>query len=154
MVSGAAGFNQPIYLKNQPLEGMNQNRGDMVCNPEEFYNVMARQLRREKQVPYEYLAKDGMIDYNGVQFVCDPKNNRLCMGDVSNPKNCLFVSLENGGCLVANHDCIGDLSKAISMFSPEDQKRIMYAISMYQKAEELEKEIEEDTESIGESAEE
>lgn len=54
---------------------------------------------------------------------------------------------------MVNQDCIGDLGRAITMFTPEDQKRIMYAVSMYKKAKELEQEIEDDKAGIGDSAE-
>lgn len=105
----------------------------------------------DKKAPYSYLAKDGIIDYNGVIFVCDYKNNALCLGDVSNPKNVLYVALEGGGTLQVNRDNIGDLSKAIGMFSPEDVNRILRAISKDAKCQGKLAEIDEMKNSIGET---
>ena len=113
---------------------------------------LMRHLSGEDQAPYSYLAKDGVIEYNGVAFNCDYERNRITLGDVSNPKNCLNIPLSKGGSLVVNVDNLGDLSKAIGMFSPEDIRRIMEAIAQYNKAKEMEQEIEEDTNSIGDSA--
>ncbi len=54
---------------------------------------------------------------------------------------------------MVNRDSIGDLSKAITMFSPEDMNRIMRAIADDNKVQEMQNTIEEETNSIGESAE-
>lgn len=83
----------------------------------------------DKKVPYGHLAEDGLITYNGVTFFCDYKNNAICLGDMSNPKEVINVALEGGGVLKVNRDSIGDLVKAIDMFSPEDVKRILDAIA-------------------------
>lgn len=107
-----------------------------------------------KKAPYSHLAKDGIIDYNGVIFVCDYKNNALCLGDVSNKKNVMYVALENGGTLQVNRDNIGDLSKAIGMFSPEDVNRILRAISKDAQCQKKLAEIDEEKNSIGEKEEE
>lgn len=147
------GTNQPIYVRNQLIEGMNRSRGAKTTQSEEYQDVLARQFKAENKAPYEHLAENGVITYNGVTFYCDTEKNQLCLGDVSNPNKCLIVSLENGGTLMVNHDRIGDLSKAITMFSPEDQKRIMYAINLYKKVKEVEQEIEEEGDKIGENLE-
>ena len=105
-------------------------------------------------VPYGYLAKDGVIEYNGVVFTCDAGKNAICLGDVTSDKrNVLTIPLSKGGCLMVNRDSIGDLSKAITMFSPEDMNRIMRAIADDNKVQEMQNTIEEETNSIGESAE-
>ena len=39
-------------------------------------------LKTAPKVPYGYLAKDGVITYNGVAFICDEKTNAICLGDV------------------------------------------------------------------------
>lgn len=103
-------------------------------------------------VPYEYLAKDGVITYRGVEFVCDAKRNAICLGDMSNQKEVLTIPLEGGGNLMVNRNSIGSLAKAISMFSPEDVNRIMRAIADDNKAQDAQEEIEEDTNSIGDDA--
>lgn len=102
-----------------------------------------------KKAPYSYLAKDGIIDYNGVVFVCDYEHNALCLGDTGNTKDCITVPLENGGTLIVNRDNIGSLASAIDMFSPEDINRIMRAIAKDAKVQQMQHEIDEETNSIG-----
>lgn len=102
--------------------------------------------------PYEHLAKDGVITYHGVTFVCDAQKNAICLGDMSDRKNVLTIPLEGGGNLMVNRDSLGALADAISMFSPEDINRIMRAIADDNKAREAQEEIEEDTNSIGKDA--
>ena len=80
-----------------------------------------------------------------MEFRCDYENNRLCLGDVSNPKNCITVGLERGGCLVFNRENIDDLVKAIDMFSPEDINRIMRAIAQDAKLRQMQVQIEDET---------
>ena len=104
-------------------------------------------------VPYEYLAQDGVINYKGVIFTCNSEWNAICLGDMSNRKNVLTIPLSEGGCLMVNRDNFGDLSQAISMFSPEDQNRIMRAIADDKKAQDAQNEIEEEKNSIGDDAE-
>lgn len=105
-------------------------------------------------VPYEYLARDGVISYNGVIFTCNEEWNAICLGDMSNRKNVLTIPLSGGGSLMVNRDNLGDLSAAISMFCPEDINRIMRAIADDKKAQSALNEIEEDKNSIGDDAEE
>lgn len=167
MVTGITGSGQQIYGWNQQVMGKNRNQDETAAlenesrqktartveEKKEFQDKLLKQIKGEKHAPYDYLATDGCINYNGVTFFCDTEKNQLCLGDVSDPHQCLIVSLEDGGTLMVNQDYIGDLGRAITMFTPEDQKRIMYAISMYKKAKELEQEIEDDTSGIGDSAE-
>ena len=114
--------------------------------------ALSNRVNGGKTVPYSHLAKDGVIEYNGVVFNCDYEKNRITLGDVSNPKNCLNIPLSEGGSLVVNVDNLGDLSDAIGMFSPEDVKRILQAIAQYNKTQEVQQEIDKDTNSIGDSA--
>jgi len=99
-------------------------------------------LRKQEEVPYGYLAKDGVIQYNGVTFTCDYQTNSLCLGDVSDKKNTLVIPLSEGGCLKVNRDNLEDLQKAIGMFSPEDINLILRAIAKDNKAREMEQELE------------
>ena len=101
-----------------------------------------KNLRQKGKVPYEHLAKDGMIEYNGVVFVCDEKTNSICLGDMTNPKDVITVALSGGGCLKVNRSNLGDLAKAAGMFSPEDLNLIMRAIAQDTKIQSMEKEIE------------
>ncbi len=105
-------------------------------------------------VPYEYLAQDGVIHYKGVIFTCNSDWNAICLGDMSNRKNVLTIPLSGGGSLMVNRDNLGELSIAITMFSPEDQNRIMRAIAEDKKAQATQNEIEDEKNSIGDDAEE
>lgn len=99
-------------------------------------------------VPYGFLAKNGVIEYEGVVFVCDELRNAICLGDMSNEENVLNIPLTEGGSLKVNRDNLDDLSKAISMFSPEDIRRIMEAIAKDAKCQQMQLEIDETINSI------
>lgn len=100
-------------------------------------------IRQEEKVPYGYLAKDGMIEYNGVVFICDEKTNSICLGDTSEKENTLVIPLVGGGCLKVNRDNLDELQKAIEMFSPEDVNRILRAIAQDNRRREMQMELEE-----------
>jgi hypothetical protein len=68
----------------------------------------------------------------------------------NNPTNVLSIPLSKGGCLKVNRDNLGDLAKAIGMFSPEDINLIMRAIAQDTKIKEMQKEIDDVVNSIGE----
>ena len=80
------------------------------------------------------------------------RSNSITLGDVSDAKKVINIPLVGGGCLKVNRENLGDLSKAIGMFSPEDVKRIMQAITTDAKLQQMKEEIEEDKASIGDSA--
>lgn len=114
---------------------------DMVAE-----EAIQKLLDKGNRAPYSLMAdENGIVKYKGVEFRCDYENNRLCLGDVSNPKNCITVGLEKGGCLVFNRDNIDDLVKAIDMFSPEDINRIMRAIAQDAKLRQMQVQIEDET---------
>ena len=122
-------------LEKEALEGTNPAlpRGS---------SFLAR-LMGEKKAPYSYLADEsGMIVYNGVTFLCDNKKQQICLGDMTDSKNVLTIPLAKGGSLKVNRDNLGDLARAIGMFSPEDVERILRAIARDNKAREMEMEIE------------
>lgn len=100
-------------------------------------------LSEKAKVPYEHLAKDGMIEYNGVVFICDETTNSICLGDVSDKENTLVIPLEGGGCLKVNRDNLDELQNAIGMFSPEDINRILRAIAQDNRVREKMQEVEE-----------
>ncbi len=108
-----------------------------------------REAGRTK-VPYGNLAKDGVIEYNGVTFFCDEQTNSICLGDVSDRENTLVIPLAEGGCLKVNRNNLGDLQRAIGMFSPEDVNRILRAIAKDNKARQMQEELEEDKASVTE----
>ena len=96
----------------------------------------------KQSCPYEYLAKDGVIEYNGIVFACDTMNNAISLGDVSDKSKVITVRLEGGGMLYVNRENIGDLSQAMGMFSPEDVNRILRALADDAKAQKTQQEIE------------
>ena len=100
--------------------------------------------------PYEYLAKDGVIEYNGIVFACDTENNAISLGDVSDKSKVITVRLSGGGTLYVNRENIGDLSQAMGMFSPEDVNCILRALADDAKIQKTEEEIEETGAHIGE----
>ena len=106
-------------------------------------------MREVSKVPYGHLAKDGVIEYNGVVFVCDEKTNSICLGDMTDEKNVLNIPLSGGGHLKVNRNSIGMLSKAAGMFSPEDLNLIMRAIAEDTKIQSVKKEIEDEEASVG-----
>lgn len=107
-------------------------------------------LRTVPKVPYGYLARDGVINYNGVTFICDERSNSICLGDMSDRSQVLCITLSGGGHLNVNRANIGQLSKAIGMFSPEDVNLILRAIHQDTKLQSMQKEIEDLEYSVGE----
>ena len=103
-------------------------------------------------VPYAAREKNGVIEYNGVIFNCDEERNAITLGDTTNAANTLTIPLEKGGCLMVNRDNLGQLADAIGMFSPEDVNRILRAIAADNKARQMQQELEEDKNSLGDSA--
>lgn len=101
------------------------------------------------KVPYGRLAKDGVIIYNGVCFVCDELTNSICLGDMTDKKNVLNIPLSGGGHLKVNRNSIGLLSKAAGMFSPEDLNLIMRAIAQDKKLQDMQNEIEDQKANVG-----
>lgn len=110
--------------------------------------LLEKKKKTDNGVPYNYLAKDGIIEYNGVVFVCDEKYKAIRLGDTSNPKNCLNIPLSGGGSLIVNRDNLGDLAKAIGMFSPEDVNLIMRAIAQDAKIQQMKHQIDDETSGI------
>ena len=98
----------------------------------------------KKRCPYEELSKDGIINYNGVTFVCDFEHNTINLGDVSDKRNTLNISLPSGGNLKVNVANFDELSKAAGMFSAEDLNAILRAISLYNHCTAKLKEIEDE----------
>lgn len=130
-----------------------QNWRNLPLSSSEYEISVEEKIRQAREaasdgVPYSYLAKDGIIDYKGVIFVCDTKNKSLCLGDTSNPKNCITIGLSGGGSLVVNRDNLGDLAKAIGMFSPEDVNLILRAIAEDAKIQQMKQQIDDETSGL------
>ncbi len=113
----------------------------------------SRVLDEKKQkCPYEDFAEDGTIEYNGVVFSCDYSKNAICLGDTSNPKEVLRISLPSGGSLCVNVHNLGDLSQAMGMFTAADQVAILKAIAAYNHCTSKRDQAEEEDEDIVEAA--
>ncbi|MCM1175185.1 MAG: hypothetical protein NC341_09060 [Blautia sp.] len=110
--------------------------------------AVADTLPVDNGVPYYYLAKDGIIDYNGVVFVCDAEHKALCLGDTSDKSKCLSIPLSGGGSLIVNRDNLDSLAKAIGMFSPEDVNLIMRAIAEDAKIRQMKQQIDDETSGL------
>lgn len=119
---------------------------------EEIQNRLEQKTVAKQKYPYAYLAQDGVIEYNGVTIICDERTNSLQLGDCSDMSDCIRVNLENGGSFIFNKDQIDNVSKVISMFSPEDQRRILCALADEKKIQATRKEIEDETNSLGEES--
>ena len=114
---------------------------DTVKTPVTRGVQLARHIQGKDKVPYGEMAEDGVIEYNGVTFVCDYEHNRLTLGDTTNKEDCINIPLSGGGSLLVNRDNIDALSKAIGMFSPEDVKRILEALARDNKIQQMKKEL-------------
>lgn len=143
--------------KEQNGEGVEADAGREVrSEAEKIYQAAVagqenplKQLRQKPKVPYEHLAVDGVITYNGVSFICDERSNSICLGDMTDRKNVLTITLSGGGHLKVNRHNLGDLSRAVGMFSPEDLNLIMRAIAQDTKIQSMKKEIEDAEASVG-----
>lgn len=114
---------------------------DMVSD-----EMIQKLLGNDRRAPYSAMANEnGIIEYKGVTFQCDYEHNRLCLGNVSDIRQCITVELEGGGVLVFNRENIDDLVRAIDMFSPADINRIMRAIAQDAKLRQIQAEIEDET---------
>ncbi len=147
--------NELQISKINQANGMKAGQGMSSLKIEEedsFSSVLLEKLNgtyQESKVPYNHLAKDGVIEYNGVVFVCDEINQAICLGDMNDRQNVISIELENGGRLMVNRNNFSELQYAITMFSPEDINRILRAIADDQKAQKELLEIEEMVSSIG-----
>ena len=113
-----------------------------------WFQAIADTLPVDNGVPYNYLAKDGIIDYNGVVFVCDEEHKAICLGDMSDKSKCLTIPLSGGGSLIVNRDNLDSLAKAIGMFSPEDVNLIMRAIAEDAKIQQMKQQIDDETSGL------
>ena len=113
------------------VNSINRNNSEFIRTGQRSTKTVEKQFAindPDKKCPYSCLAKDGVIEYNGVTFLCDYKHNCITLGDVtSNPKKVLNIGLSGGGCLKVNVDNLDDLAKASGMFSPADLNAIMNA---------------------------
>ena len=111
-------------------------------------NIQEKKQEQEllKNNKNEYFALgDGVnIIYNGVCFNCNLQDNSITLGDMSDPSEVIIIPLAKGGTLRVNRKNIGELGKAIGMFSPGDIGNILRAIAEDKKAQETKRQIEDD----------
>lgn len=167
---GDTGASSGSRLQGMPAAGAGEDEGDGEAGKAEKAGVVSasrseaekiyeaamsgkknpiESMRQAPKVPYGHLAKDGVIVYNGVTFVCDEKTNSICLGDVSDAKNVLNIPLSGGGHLKVNRNSLGLLSRVVGMFSPEDLNLIMRAIAEDAKIQSVQEEIEDEEASVG-----
>lgn len=97
-------------------------------------------------------GKTGMATYNGVPIAFDFQNGIMTVGDMSAGNDIINVGkLSNGYAFSFNRDNIGDISKILDLFSPEDINKIMAAITTDNIAKSMEQEIEDEKAKIGKS---
>lgn len=149
-VWGYSGRNQMQKFKTETASG-DRSEAEKIYETAAVGKNPLENIRQTSKVPYGYLAKDGAITYNGITFVCDARTNSICLGDMTDKKKVLNIPLTGGGHLKVNRDSIGDLAKAIGMFSPEDVNRILRAIAQDTKVRSMQQELEDMENEVGES---
>lgn len=138
---------QTLFAK---LEQQNADKEKVEGRTESelWMQAVADTLPEDNGVPYYYLAKDGIIDYNGVVFFCDEEHKALCLGNTSDMSKCLNIPLSGGGSLIVNRENLDSLAKAIGMFSPEDVNLIMRAIAEDAKIQQMKQQIDDETSGL------
>lgn len=149
-------WNKLIERIDANVEDVKKEQAERFARIDKEQAEKAALKKLEEQVckaPYSYLAKDGIIEYNGVVFVCDEEHRAICLGDMTKAEDVITIPLTEGGCLKVNRNNLSELSQAISMFSPSDIRRILVAIQQDAKCEQMKLQLDEDSDSIGDGAE-
>ena len=141
MIPSNLGFYN-LYGEDSIKAARRENAAELDKAGAEFKERLGKES--DMKCPYSYLAKDGIVEYNGVILTCDYKENALCLGDMTDPKKVLRISLPSGGSLKVNVVSFGSLQKAASMFSPEDLNAILRAVHEYNHCAKKLNEIEDD----------
>ena len=131
-----------------------------INDPQKYEDMQAQ---REKDIAKSFRqveeiarksgdGKTGMATYNGVPIAFDFQNGIMTVGDMSAGNDIINVGkLSNGYAFSFNRDNIGDISKILDLFSPEDINKIMAAITTDNIAKSMEQEIEDEKAKIGKS---
>ena len=134
---------EQVYLVNNSGTSVVRERLDNTSETKgNFAKIL--QTENEKKCPYSFLDRGGIIEYNGVVFNCDYKQNAITLGDMSDKRNILKIYLPSGGSLHVNINNIDQLAQAAGMFTPEDLNAIMRAIHEYNHCTRKRYEIEEE----------
>ena len=158
MEIGKIGYAQTSFYAKETKKTSSENPVDME-------SVMKERIRKnpssipgkesEMWAPYCHLKnEDGVVEYNGVIFTLDYQRKWICLGDVTNLEDVIRVPLSEGGSLMVNRDSIDALGRSIGMFSPEDINRILRALKMDAKIQQMKREVEEMEDGVGKTSEE
>ncbi|NLG02405.1 MAG: hypothetical protein GX567_00995 [Clostridia bacterium] len=127
---------------------------DARVNDPQKYEQM--QTKREQDIMKSFMqveasakkngdGKTGMAIYHGIPISFDFEHSVMTVGDMSPGEDIIHVGkLSNGYAFSFNRDNIGDISKMLDLFSPEDINKIMEAITTDNIAKSMEQEIDED----------
>ncbi|MBR5336815.1 MAG: hypothetical protein IK152_02405 [Lachnospiraceae bacterium] len=103
-------------------------RIDIAIDSDDNSSIIDYLKGNDRNCPYSALAKDGIIEYNGVFFTCDYDNNTICLGSMAEGEDIITVNLPSGGTLKINADNVDQISRCAGMFTPEDLDAILRAI--------------------------
>ena len=162
--SGSSAFGDIMTMQYKLLKEQEYDAAleDARINDPMEYEQMQSQRKQDiaksfRQV--EELAKEsgdgktGMATYNGVPITFDFQNSIMTVGDMSAGNDIIHVGkLSNGYAFSFNRDNIGDISKILDLFSPEDVNKIMEAITTDNIAKSMEQEIEDEKAKVGKAA--
>lgn len=81
--------------------------------------------------------KTGIYTYKGLEFQVDNLRKQIFFGDMAQGQKILSVTLSTGYTLKVNWNNIDDLAKCLDLFSPEDVNRIMNAIAIQSRIDQI-----------------
>jgi hypothetical protein len=129
------------YMCGQGKTEISSFHQTLLASLEETPSSVISSIGPRIRAPYSHLADaNGIINYNGVIFECDPRNI-LLLGCAAEDRSALNIPLSNGGVIKVNRGMFGELAKAIDMFSPEDRNHILRALAQEAKIGTVEEEI-------------
>lgn len=137
--------------KTEVADAYQQQLEDAKVNDPEKYQSMILKSKEDAAKSFSQLldvskSNGGTATHNGVSILFDTEKKQMNIGDTSHRGNVISVNLSNGWVLNFNRDNIDDVSKILDLFSPEDIRRIMEAITKDKMAQTMEQEID-DTEA-------
>lgn len=142
-----------MQYKMDSVDAYQEELADAKMNDPEKYQKMVLESKGAAAKSFSQVAElaeinGGTATYNGVNISFDSENQQMNVGDMSDTRNVITVALSNGGVLRFNTNNIDDISKMLDMFSPEDIKHIMEAITKHNIAVSMQKEIDDAKASV------
>lgn len=139
--------------KMDSVDAYQKELADAKINDPEKYQKMILESKEAAAKSFSQVAKlaesnGGTATYNGVNIFFDSENQQMNVGDMSNKGSVITVALSNGWVLNFNRDNIDDIAKMLDLFSPEDVRRIMEAITKDNIAVSMQKEIDDAKASV------